>query len=283
MDKFILSGFADEICDSFEEQLAYLNKLAIPCVEVRGVDGKNVSSLTEEEAYAAKQKLDAAGITVSAIGSPIGKIGIDDDFDAHIKVFRNTLKVAGILGTKRIRIFSFYIPSGEDYKAYKTPVMERLRALLAIADEEGYILCHENEKGIYGDSPEGCLDIMKEFGGCIRCVFDHANFINGGFEPFPYAYEMLKDYIDYMHIKDAKPDGIYPAGMGDGRIKETLELIKSQPKFTGILSIEPHLTVFTGLKDLESKEKSIVVNKYASKPEAFTAAADAIKGILAEL
>ena len=112
MAKFVLSAFADEYSPVFDEQLEGLKKNGVKFMEIRGVDGKNISTLTEEEMLAAKAKLDAAGIGVSSIGSPVGKIKVTDDFDAHIKVLENCIKAAKILGTKNIRIFSFYMPEG---------------------------------------------------------------------------------------------------------------------------------------------------------------------------
>ena len=280
MKNYILSAFADEISDKLEEQLAQLNAFNISHIEMRGVDGKNVSALTASEAAAVKEKLDRYGIKVSAVGSPVGKIGIKDDFVPHFEMFKRVLETAKILGTQRIRIFSFFIPKGEDKGIYRDEVMRRLSIMLEESDKQGLILCHENEKDIYGEDAEGCLDIMKTFGGRIRCVFDPANFIVCGVEPYPYAYDMLAPYIDYMHIKDAKSDGIYPAGMGDGRIPEILADESKREKFCGILSIEPHLSVFPGLAALENAEKSVVRNKFATRLDAFSAAVSALRGII---
>jgi sugar phosphate isomerase/epimerase len=277
-----LSGFADEIADNFEDQLNGLKENGIEYIEVRGVNGTNISTLNEEEFSGVKNLLDKYKIGVSAIGSPIGKIKITDDFDEHLKVFDNVIKAALTLETKYIRMFSFYIPEN-DYAKYRDEVMRRLGILSEKAQKNDLILCHENEGGIYGESPENCLDIMQYFKGALKLVFDPANFIVGGFSPYPGAYDLLADHIEYMHIKDANETGIVPAGQGSGCFKEILSDLILKRNFDGFLSVEPHLSVFTGLDELEGGRNTKVKNKYNSKPEAFAAATGALKDILKEI
>ena len=45
---YILSAFADEASASFPEQLEALREAGIDRIEIRGVDGTNVSALTDE-------------------------------------------------------------------------------------------------------------------------------------------------------------------------------------------------------------------------------------------
>jgi len=284
-----LTGFADEIDDIFENQLKGLKENGIEYIEIRGVNGKSISVLNQNELDEAKKLLDAYKIKVSAIGSPIGKVKITDDFDEHLKVFDNVLNAALTLETKYIRIFSFFIPEidriNNNYAKYRTEVMRRLKVLAERASKNNLILCHENEREIYGESPEMCLDLIQYFKGGIKFIFDPANFIAGGFNPYPDAYNLLADHIEYMHIKDADETGIFPAGYGKGRIKEILSDLIINRKFDNFLSIEPHLSIFTGIDELEGEggKNKLVVNKYKSKPEAFKAAADALKGILKEI
>jgi len=278
-----ISGFADEIDDNFENQLKGLKENNIEYIEVRGVNGKNISILNRDELNEAKKLLDLYKIKVSAIGSPIGKIKITDDFDEHLKLFDNVMLAAEIFNTKYIRMFSFFIPEEDqknnNYAKYRDEVMRRIGVLAKLAKQRNLILCHENEGNIYGESPELCLDIMQYFKGEVKLVFDPANFIVGGFVPYPHAYNLLAEHIEYIHVKDADETGILPAGYGKGGFKEILSDLILNKKFEGFLSIEPHLSVFTGLKEL-SGEDNIVVNKYNSKPEAFAAAAGALKKIL---
>ena len=251
---FTISGFSDEISAEIAVQFEVLNKLGIKYFEPRGVNGENISSLSEEKIIALKKQMDKSGIKVSSIGSPIGKIKIDDPFEPHFEVFKNTVKAAKILGTKYIRIFSFFIPKDEDVRKYRSEVFARLEKFLNYAKENDIILLHENEKEIYGEKGAECLDIMETL-GCenFRAVFDPANFVQSG-EDTKECYEMLEPHIEYMHIKDAVGDRVVPSGYGDGNVEYILsQLSKKDKKF--FLSLEPHLGSFQGLADLELDDK----------------------------
>ena len=252
-----ISGFSDEIEKSVDVQFEVLNKLNIKYFEVRGVDGKNISTLTDEEVLTLKSKMEQYGIKVSSIGSPIGKIKIEEDFAPHFEVFKKVVNIAKTLGTKYIRMFSFYHEGGDEWTAKeREEVLARLRQMIVYAKEQDVMLLHENEKGIYGDTADRCIDVMKEL-GCehFRAVFDPANFVQCG-QDTKYAFDNLKEYVEYMHIKDARfEDGkVVPAGMGDGNVAYVLKGLFAGG-YDGFLSLEPHLGSFEGLAALELDDK----------------------------
>ncbi|MGG4552700.1 sugar phosphate isomerase/epimerase family protein [Paenibacillus humicus] len=252
MAKLMISGFADEIDADFETQLKGLQALGIDFIEVRGVNGKNISILSHEEIAEVKHRLAYYGIKVSSIGSPIGKISISDDFGAHLDMAKRIFETANTLNSPFVRIFSFYMPEGSDPALYRNEVIERVGAILEAAEGSGLTILHENEKDIYGDSPERCLDLME---ACrsphFASAFDPANFVQCGCEVYPAAFELLEPYIRYVHIKDALDDGSnVPAGMGNGRIEDVLRSLKAGG-YEGFLSLEPHLGSFQGLAELE--------------------------------
>lgn len=280
MAEFILSAFSDEYSPKFDEQIEGLKLNGVKYMEIRGVDGKNIANVTLDEAKVLKQKLDDNGLAVSSMGSPIGKTKITDPFEPVIESLNHIIELAKIFECDRIRMFSFYIPDGEKPEDYRVQVIERLGKMLEIAKESNIILCHENEKGIYGDTALRCLDIQKEFNGEIKLIFDHANFICCDDEAYPYAFDMLKDYIYYLHIKDATADKkMTPAGKGIARIPESIDVLRKYDH-TYVLTVEPHLQIFKGLDQLESVHQSKVDNQYATSAEAFKAAVDAIRNII---
>ncbi len=249
-----ISGFSDEIAADINTQFEVLNKLGIGYFEPRGVDGKNISELNDDEVTALKAKMDECGIKVSSIGSPIGKIKISDDFEAHFEVFKRVVKTAKMLDTKYIRIFSFYNDKDEWTEDDRADVIAKLKRMVDYAKEEGVILLHENEKDIYGEMADGCVDLMKNL-ACdnFRAVFDFANFVQAG-QDTKEAYAMLKDYIEYIHIKDAIGERVVPAGKGEGNIEYILgDIFKNG--YNGFLSLEPHLGSFEGLANLELDDK----------------------------
>ena len=254
------SGFADEISSDTTLQFEVLNKLGIKYFEPRGIDGKNISELTLDEAKKLKEKMDTFGIKASSIGSPVGKIYLSDDFDAHFKLFCHVVEIAKILETKYIRIFSFY--NKDEWNAEsRAEVLLRLGKLIDYAKKEDVVLLHENEKDIYGDTICRCFDLMKElYCDNFKAVFDPANFVQCGQNTLE-AYENLHNYVEYIHIKDSKKDGtIVPAGMGDGNIEEFLGLF-AQNGYNGFISLEPHLGNFDGLQDLELDDSMLKLPK----------------------
>lgn len=261
MDRKILtkcpvSCFADEIDVSVDKQIALLQELGIGWIEFRSGDGKGVADYTEKEAEMLMSRLSANGIRISAVGSPIGKIDITQDFEPHFETYRHIVELAGILDTSFIRMFSFFMPEGEEPDKFRDEVMRRMDRMVEYAAGRNVVLLHENEKGIYGDSAARCLDLMKLFyGDHFRCTFDFANFVQCGQDTME-AYEMLRPYISYIHVKDALRENgdVVPAGTGDGNVAEILNRLDEEG-YAGFLSLEPHLADFAGLKSLEKEVK----------------------------
>lgn len=275
MAKLILSAFADEYADSFEEQLQALNGFGIDHIEIRHVDQKNISVLSPDEVKNARRLLDAHGIKANAIGSPLGKIRLDEDMDAHMETAKRVFESASLLGAKYIRMFSFYAPEGEDITTMKGQVLESLEKMLSIAGSHGVTLCHENEAKIYGDIPVRCRELLDCFGGELKCVFDMGNFVLEEVEPIS-AYELLKPYIAYFHIKDALAAGaIVPPGKGEAKIKEILSAHMQSENADFFATLEPHLQTFSGLNALVGRSFE---NPY-QYPDAKTAFADAVTKI----
>ena len=284
MAKFELSAFTDEYSPEIDKQIEGMLKNGIHYTELRGVDGANVSTISKEKAKEVKSKLDANGLEVWSIGSPLGKIKLTDDIEKHLELTKHCAELAQIFGTPRMRVFSFYVPNTNDLASSRGQVMDWMGRMLDVAKAEGAILCHENEKGIYGEKLPGCVDIQKTFGGEYKCIFDPANFLQADVNPFPDAFDALGDSIYYMHIKDCDASKtIVPAGVGLGGIPQILrELNKREGKM--VLTLEPHLRVFDGLAGLEEEgDTSHIGGTYRTSEEAFNAATDALKAIIAEI
>lgn len=285
MGKFVLSAFADEIDNDLGIQMDMLEKYGIRYIEMRGVNGKNVSELTLDEVQEIKKQLDARGLKISAIGSPIGKIKITDDFTPHLRLFKHILKIAKVLDTKYIRMFSFFIPEGEDPAKYRDEVMRRWREFIKVGAGSGLILLHENEKEIYGDTPERCLDLLKTMNcNYLKAIFDPANFIQCDVETYPYAFELLKNEVVYIHVKDAltSDHSVVPSGYGDGRVREILTAL-AQCDYEGFLSLEPHLQNFQGFAGLERNPVSIRKADLKDGTGKFGIACEALQKIIAEI
>jgi len=270
---FKLAAFADEADSRISKQIKAMNENGIDYLEIRGVDGENISDISPEKAREVRKQLNNAGLAVWSLGSPYGKIGIYDDFTAHLDKFKYGLELADILGATHIRMFSFYVPAN-DTERCKDEVFHRLEQFISAANGSGIVLCHENEKGIYGDIASRCEEIHKEFPQ-LKAVFDPANFIQCGQNTIE-AWNVLSPYVEYMHIKDALADGsVVPAGKGIGNLPYLLE------NYTGdILTLEPHLSVFDGFDKLEADEKTKMGYCYPSSRAAFDAAVNSLKELI---
>lgn len=246
-----ISGFADEIAQELDVQIEAVSQLGIQYIEMRGVDGNNLIYHPDAKVKEIKQKLEDAGIKLSALGSPLGKIGIEDPFEPHFEEFKRACEIAHRMDTKNIRMFSFYIPE-EKEKEYKGKVFDRLGRFADYAGRNDIVLLHENEKGIYGAKAPECLEIMKKLGSDhFRAIFDFANFVQCGQDTLE-AYDLLKDYVDYIHVKDARKENgtVVPVGYGDGNVEAILKKLFASG-FDGFLSLEPHLFDFKGFEGLE--------------------------------
>jgi sugar phosphate isomerase/epimerase len=243
---FTLTGFADEIDSDLETQLSVLESLDIEHIEVRSVGAQNVLDLDDDEIESVKAELDSRGFTVSSIGSPIGKVDVTDPFEPHLERFERAMDVAERFETKYIRLFSYYIPEGEDPADYRDEVLRRMRRKAELVEERGLVLLNENEKDLYGDTPGRMRDIhLAVDSPNLRMVFDPANYLELGIQPYPDALLQVVEFVEYLHVKDAKlgvRGEMRPAGEGDGRIPETLEALAARG-FEGYLSLEPHLQV----------------------------------------
>ncbi len=273
MSKYVLSAFADEYAEDFSLQLEALSRFGIRYIELRHINGKNVSVLTLDEAKEAKKLLDSYGIKVSSIGSPLGKIRLDGDVEEHFATARRVFEYANLFGARLVRVFSFYAPEGESISRCKDRVLEELARLLKLAKEYGVTLCHENEALIYGDTPERCRELLDFFGGELKCVFDMGNFVLEGVSPLE-AYGILKEHIAYFHVKDALKQGaIVPAGKGDACIREILDAHGAYSDNDFFVSLEPHLQTFSGLNALVGRSFE---NPYRYE-DSKTAFADAVE------
>ena len=242
MPQVLLSGFADEIGPDPDLQIETLIETGVKHVELRGVWGKNVLDLDKAQIRSFRAALEGAGIGVSAIGSPIGKVQIRADLEAHFERFKVAAERAHQFNTSYIRVFSFY-HQGESAETVRGEVLAQFERMVAWAESEDVILLHENESRIYGDVPQRCLDLVESIGHPrLRAIFDPSNFIQCGADPLQQAWPMLAKYVDYFHIKDALAASgkVVPAGFGDGGLAEILgQAIKNG--FAGFLSLEPHL------------------------------------------
>lgn len=280
MAEFILSAFADEAGSTLKEQIDALKRNEISYIEPRNINGKPILTLSDEELLEVKEELDKNGIKVNSLGSPIGKYPIKSPFEDHLKDFMRAIEICKILGTDKMRMFSFYVEQSE-IAEYRDEVIYRLTKMMEIAKEHGILLCHENESDIYGQNPKEMRDIMTNVPG-IYGIFDPANYRMNGQDVIDGINATLIN-LAYLHIKDAIYESqlIVPAGDGEGRIGEIIDIVNDATDKPVYLTLEPHLFLFDAYKGIDKHEFKVKYT-FNNNSESFDFAANALKNLLIE-
>lgn len=182
MAQFTLSAFGDEIAEDVDEQLRVLHDLHIGYLELRSAWGTNVLELTDAEVGRLIERCEAHSIRVSCIGSPIGKSSIDGPIERVVDDFERITDIAKMVGTDRVRVFSFY-PESDGLQAERVEEsIARLRVMTKVAVERNVVLLLENEGGLVGDTPERCRALVEGVDSPhLRYVWDTGNYPQMGF------------------------------------------------------------------------------------------------------
>jgi 3-dehydroshikimate dehydratase len=241
---FIISAFADEISPDPREQIEVLKSCGVRHIEFRSIHKTNVLALDDGQIVEFKALLDREGFELSAIGSPIGKVRVDEPFAPHLEKFQRAIHLCKVFGTPNIRIFSYYPPEKFDgnWNPWRAEVLNRMRTKAELAEKNGITLFHENEHRIYGDSPERIADLFASVKSpSLKAAYDPANFVFCGFDPLA-GWRASKRYTAHFHIKDWKAGekhGSIP-GEGEGQIPTVMaDAVKMG--YSGFATMEPHL------------------------------------------
>ncbi len=243
---FTISAFADEIDPDPQRQIEVLTQCGVRHIELRSILKTNVLDLTDLQVRELKSLLDRHGFRLSAIGSPIGKVKIDTAFEPHRKRFERAIELCKVFDTRNIRIFSYYLPEGGDWENWRRDVLDRMWEKVRLAEKAAVRLVHENEHGIYGDSPEHVRDLMDTVLNQVSdryfgAVYDAANYVFCGYDPWQ-GWQMTKEWTVHFHIKDwarGEKHGRIP-GEGEGRLPEVIADAVARG-YDGFATLEPHL------------------------------------------
>jgi sugar phosphate isomerase/epimerase len=240
-----LSAFADEISPDPAVQVDVLRNCNVRHIEFRSILKTNVLALTDHQIDEFKSLLDGNEFKLSAIGSPLGKIRIDEPLPPHLDKLDRAIELAKKFGTPNIRIFSYYPADGEtdaDWPKRRDEVLKRLGQMVERAETAGVRLLHENEHRIYGDSPDRVADLLEQIQSLsLGAVYDPANYVFCGYDPIA-GWEKTRHRTVHFHIKDwvrGEEHGRV-AGEGHGRIADVLADAVSRG-YDGFATLEPHL------------------------------------------
>jgi sugar phosphate isomerase/epimerase len=261
---FRLTAFADEISPDLNLQLETLTRLGVGGLDLRNVFGKNVSTLSDDDAKDAFRQISDAGIAVACIGSPVNKVPLQQElFTSELDKLKRCLEVAHIVQAPCLRLFTpeTVQPGAE----FATEIFDWMTPMVALAEDANIVLLHENDAHFWGAYPECASILFKHFNSpYFRAAFDFANTVLIGFRPMSDWFPWLLPHLHTLHIKDAiQAEGkVVPAGIGEGQLVDTLRYLVSQG-WSGPLTLEPHLSAagayggFSGVELFEVATSSL--------------------------
>jgi len=242
------SGISDEAGQSIDVQIKAHRELGWRHLELRMVDGKNITQIPADLFDEVCGKIEEAQMAVSCFGSAIANwarpITCDADIDVHD--LRGAIPRMQRLNVPFIRVMSY--PNDPDApipeSAWRKEAIRRMKELARIAEDGGVVLVHENCSGWGGLSSENSNILLGEVDSpALKVVFDTGNPVTYGQNAWDYYLDVYKDIV-YVHVKDAKKvDGedVYTyCGEGDGYVREIVTDLLAKG-YDGGISIEPHL------------------------------------------
>ncbi len=265
-----ISCFADEISSDFKTQLSVMRECGIRFLELRSAWDTGVLELGAAQVREIKTMLAGEGVSVSCIGSAVGKTGIDTPPETVLDSLKKAVDMAHTMGTMYVRTFSFF-SEGKDFESNQKRITGRLAQMTRTAEERNIVLLNENEKDVFTDTSPRCLAAVRAVNSKhFRCAFDMSNFRGVGERPFDQSLRLLFPYVEYVHVKDSKNAGgaKVPAGEGDAQVREVMDALKGREGM--FLSLEPHLVTAGQFRGF-------------SGPEQFKTAHRALTAILEQL
>ncbi|MCL1859107.1 MAG: sugar phosphate isomerase/epimerase [Oscillospiraceae bacterium] len=170
--------------------------------------------------------------------------GLTADSLNYVKLLTNAIETASELGALRVNHYCANISHGEkaDFDRMEKFWGESIKS----AEKHGIILALENEAHDSTRTPDRMLKIMQYFNSkYFKTNMDVTNYYQAGCDGFPDAYEILKDYIGYVHLKNARrqPNGFCYVPIPDGavNISGLVSRIIEDRSYDGLCSLEPHV------------------------------------------
>ncbi len=228
--------------------------------ELRVINGKNVLDLTDDELKSARDELNAAGLPVIAIASPLlkcvlpGAHDLDSRYQRDVFASKHTFEdqprlteraftVARFFGAPIVRVFSYWRTLKPELCL--DAIVSALSALAALGEKEGVTIGVENEHACnLATASETVRALQFIRHPKLGIVWDPANALVAGENPFPGGYSLLpKDRIVHVHAKDCHIEDGQPVwgplGTRDVLWKEQIAALAGNG-YKGFLSLETH-------------------------------------------
>jgi len=258
--------FSDELSSDPERVARICAELHVRYVEVRGVWDTNINQIDMDGAERIKSILDRYGVCVGVIGSGFGKCSLfdEDQWQEHLEILDRQIRFCDLFGTRKVRMFPFWVPEGVNHRAGERPdmskylgrIVDRLKVACDRAETEGIVFTMESEGATFSGTCGEIRTIIDAVGSkSLTACWDVLNSWEAGSIGYPDDYEAhLKGLVTHVHVKDATLDpadrsritGRTHIDCGDLPWPEIFRALIDDG-YDGLASVETHL--FFGMAD----------------------------------
>lgn len=255
-----IAAITDEFSPTLSEAIPGITEIGMTGAELRVIDGQNIMDLSDDQLKRAKDALDAAGLTVISIASPLLKCVLpnapevdrrfgqdafasEHTFEDQPRLTERAFHIARFFGAKILRVFSYWRTTRPEFCLER--IVEALSRLALLGEKEGVVIGLENEHACNlatGSETAMALEFIPNQN--LKIVWDPANALVAGEDPFPGGYSLLRKHrIVHVHAKDCRMVGDQPVwgplGTRGIRWKEQIAALKADG-YTGYVSLETH-------------------------------------------
>lgn len=236
---------SDEISDDFEEAARQAARFGLEALEIRNVWGKAPHELSDGNIAKINEIAKKYNLKICAISSSVYKADIDSqsEIEEHYERLRKSAALAVATGARYVRGFTFW--RKYELADVLQKIVSELKKASEIISEYGRILVIENEPATPVATAEDFKVLFDKIDfPNVKINWDPGNqlyFDGGKTIPYPNGYELIKENIEHVHLKDSFLENCVKLGEGLLDIKGQLTALL-RDGYDGFVTLEPHFT-----------------------------------------
>jgi sugar phosphate isomerase/epimerase len=263
MSRLMTAAITDEFSPTdLDRALDAMQALGMSGAELRIIGGRNVLTLPDEAIDRARAAVEARGMRVVSIASPVfkcelpdappvdGRLGQDTFLSTHTLADQPALAarafdIAERTGAPIVRVFSFWRTI--DPSSCFDRIVHALRDLAEQAARRKLIVGIENEHACHIATGREAADLLEAADHpALGLIWDPANALVAGERAFPDGYAHLPVHrIVHVHAKDCRARDFVPTWgpLGDMDVNWRAQIAALvRDGYRGAISLETHWT-----------------------------------------